>query len=95
RLRPTTDEPEAKWIEYEIGSGTFAIGSYGDQWKPGVANSGTMVAFEIDDLDEMMERVKKSGATVAMDLMDSPVCRFGVVLDPDGNAVMLHKRNES
>jgi hypothetical protein len=24
--------------------------------------------------------------------MDTPVCRFAIVLDPDGNKVMIHKR---
>ena len=52
-----------------------------------------MAAFEVDDVDAMMEKVKASGATIAMDAMDSAVCRFGMVLDPDGNALMLHKRN--
>lgn len=90
-LKPAENDPEAKWIEYELGGGTFAIGSYGDQWK--AAQGGTMAAFECDDVDAMMQRVKESGAKVAMELMDSPVCRFGIVLDPDGNSLMLHKRN--
>ena len=90
-LRPTTTDPEAKWIEYEIGTGTFGIGDYGDTWRP--STGGTMAAFESDDVDALMARVKESGATVVMELMDSPVCRFGIVLDPDGNSLMLHKRN--
>lgn len=87
-------EPSGKtdgaWIEYVIGNGTFGIGNYGDRWK--TSDQGTMVAFECDDLDAMVERVKQSGATVKMDIMDTPVCRFTIVADPDGNSVMLHKR---
>jgi predicted enzyme related to lactoylglutathione lyase len=90
-LKPTTKDPDAKWVEYDVGGGTFGIGSYGDQWK--AAQGGTMAAFECDDVDATMARVKESGATIAMDLMDSPVCRFGIVLDPDGNSLMLHRRN--
>jgi predicted enzyme related to lactoylglutathione lyase len=90
-LKPTTDDPEAKWIEYDVAGATFGIGNYGDTWRP--VEGGTMIAFECDDVDAMMARVKESGATVMMDLMDSPVCRFGIVADPDGNSVMLHKRN--
>jgi predicted enzyme related to lactoylglutathione lyase len=90
-LKPTTKDPEAKWVEYDVGGGTFGIGSYGDQWKS--AKGGTMAAFECDDVDAVMARVKESGATVGMDLIDSPVCRFGIVFDPDGNSLMLHKRN--
>jgi predicted enzyme related to lactoylglutathione lyase len=82
-LKPTTEDP-AKWVEYDVGGGTFGIGSYGDQWKS--AEGGTMAAFECDDVDAMMQRVKESGATIATDLMNSPVCRFGIVLDPDGNS---------
>ena len=83
-------DPDAKWIEYEVGNATFGIGDYGDMWRP--STGGTMAAFESDDVDALMERVKKSGAEVVLELMDSPVCRFGIVLDPDGNSVMLHQR---
>jgi hypothetical protein len=27
-----------------------------------------------------------------MDTMETPVCHFAIVRDPDGNAVMIHKR---
>ncbi len=36
--------------------------------------------------------LKESGASITMEPMDSPVCRFSMVLDPDGNVLMLHKR---
>lgn len=93
-LNPTTTEEDAKWVEYEVGNATLGIADYGERWKPGTGG-GTMAAFETDDLEGLMDRVKASGATVAMDLMESPVCRFGIVLDPDGNAVMLHKRKSA
>ena len=89
-LTPPEAEADAKWIEYEVGNCTFGIGNYGDSWRPG--SGGTMAAFETDDVDALMTKVKASGATVVMELMDSPVCRFGIVLDPDGNSVMIHKR---
>jgi len=25
--------------------------------------------------------------------MDSPVCRFGMICDPDGNKIIIHKRH--
>jgi len=81
---------DGAWIEYEIGHGTFGIGNYGEQWKS--SEGGTMVAFECDDLDATVERVKQSGAKIKMDIMDTPVCRFTIAADPDGNSVMLHKR---
>ncbi len=93
-LKPTSKIDETtKWIEYDVANGTFAIGDYGDQWRP-AAGGGTMAAFESDDLDALVKRVKESGAKVVMDTMDTPVCRFAMVLDPDGNSLMLHKRKD-
>jgi predicted enzyme related to lactoylglutathione lyase len=89
-LRATTTDPDAKWVEFEVGTGTFGIGEYGDQWQP--AQGGTMAAFETDELDALVKRVRDSGATIALDVTESPVCRFAIVLDPFGNSLMLHKR---
>lgn len=89
-LKPSSD-PTEKNVEYAVGPGTLMIADYGERWRP--ASGGTMAAFEVDDVDAMMEKLRTSGATIAMEPMDSPVCRFGMVLDPDGNALMMHKRN--
>lgn len=91
-LHATTKEADANWVEYEVGNATLGLASYGERWKPGASGSGTMASFETDDVDAMMRKVKSSGATIALEAMDSPVCRFGMVLDPDGNTIMLHKR---
>ena len=82
---------DGAWIEYEIGNGTFGIGNYGESWK-GCSEGGTMIAFECEDLDAMVQRVQESGAPIKMEIMDTPVCRFAIVADPDGNSIMLHKR---
>ncbi|MGI8437555.1 MAG: VOC family protein [Chthoniobacterales bacterium] len=93
-LKPATTDVNAAMFEYEVGNATLSIAAYGERWKP-VSGGGTMAAFETDDLDGLMERVKASGAVVEMDLTESPVCRFGIVLDPDGTAIMLHKRKSA
>ncbi|MBV9010399.1 MAG: VOC family protein [Verrucomicrobia bacterium] len=89
-LRCTTTNAEAKWVEFEVGNGTFGIGDYGDQWRP--AEGGTMAAFETDDLPGLVQRVKESGAPVVMEITESPVCHFAMVQDPFGNTLTLHKR---
>lgn len=90
-LKPTMESAGGMWVEYDIGAGTFAIGCYGDVWKPSA--EGTCAAFEVDNLDAEISRLKSKGIAVHMDVMDTPVCRFAIVCDPDGNKVMLHKRN--
>ncbi|MEO5722232.1 MAG: VOC family protein [Chthoniobacterales bacterium] len=88
-LKPTS-EAEGNNLEYDVGSGTLMIADYGERWRP--ATGGTLAAFEVEDVDALTARVKESGARITMEPMDSPVCRFSMVLDPDGNALMLHKR---
>ncbi len=83
-------EASEKNVEYKVGSGTLMIANYGEQWLP--AKGGTTPAFEVDDVDALTEKVKASGAEVALAPVDSPVCRFSMVLDPDGNALMIHRR---
>ena len=89
-LQPTSLYEEAGWVEYEIGAGAFALGKADDKWKPSA--SGSTVAFEVDDLDATLAKLKESGVTFDMEAIDTPVCRMAVVLDPDGSKVMIHKR---
>lgn len=90
-LKPTMESAGGLWVEYNIGEGTFGIGCYGESWKPSA--QGTCVAFEVDNLDAELARVKSKGVPVHMEITDAPVCRFAIICDPDGNKVMLHKRN--
>ena len=89
-LKPTMESAGGMWVEYEVGPSTLGIGCYGEAWKP--SPDGTCVAFEVDNLDAEVSRLKSKGVPVRMDIMDTPVCRFAILSDPDGNKVMLHKR---
>jgi predicted enzyme related to lactoylglutathione lyase len=89
-LKPTMESAGGLWIEYDIGATTFAIGCYGDVWKPSA--EGTCVAFEVDNFDAELARLKSRNVPFHLEVTDSPVCRFAIVLDPDGNKIMIHKR---
>ena len=89
-LKPTMESAGGMWVEYDVGANTFGIGAYGDDWKP--SPQGTCVAFEVDNLDAEVARLKSKGVPVGMDVTDTPVCRFAIISDPDGNKVMFHKR---
>lgn len=89
-LKPTSLYEEAGWVEYEIGAGAFALGRSDDKWKP--SPFGSSVAFEVDDLDATITKLKESDVAFDMDVTDTAVCRMAVVLDPDGSKVMIHKR---
>ena len=80
-----------EWIEYDVGGTTFAITTMDADHQPGA--KGAVVAFEVDDLDASIARLKQREVKFVTEISSSPICRFAVVADPDGNAVIIHKRN--
>jgi len=89
-LKPAMESAGGMWVEYEIAGGTFGIGCFGEVWKP--SPEGTCIAFEVDNLEAELARLKARNVKFHMEATDSPVCRFAIVLDPDGNKIMIHKR---
>jgi predicted enzyme related to lactoylglutathione lyase len=88
-LKPSLTAMEGNWVEYEIGATTIGVGCH-PAWKP--SRDGTSVAFEVDDIDAMIEKLKKAGVEFEMDKFESPVCFMAVIHDPDGNRLLVHKR---
>jgi predicted enzyme related to lactoylglutathione lyase len=92
-LKPNMESAGGMWVEYGFGNGTFGIGCYGDVWKPSV--DGTCIAFEVEDVDAEFSDLKSKGVTIDLEPMNSPICRFGMIRDPDGTRILIHKRNSS
>ncbi len=79
------------WVEYDIGPATIAISNMsGEQWKPSA--DGPNVALEVTDFDGAVTTLRSAGVKFAIEPMDFPSCRMAGVLDPDGNALMIHHR---
>jgi predicted enzyme related to lactoylglutathione lyase len=91
RLR-LTHEFGGTWFEYDLGDTTFAICS-ADTEHPAPAR-GAIAAFEVDDLDREVERLRGEGIVAARPIVDTPVCRFVSLHDPDGSEVILHQRKK-
>ncbi len=92
-LVPNDDFPpkeDSTWIEYNVGSGAFAIGYAPGQWEP--SKDGASVAFEVDDFEGMIAKLKAADLKFKIEPMDFPTCQMAVVLDPDGSSVAIHKR---
>jgi predicted enzyme related to lactoylglutathione lyase len=75
----------------ESAGGTFGIGCYGEVWKP--SPDGTCVAFEADDFDAEIARLRSKGVKFSTEPMPTPICKFAIICDPDGNKILIHKRN--
>lgn len=79
------------WVEYHLDNGCFAITTMADGVKPSLRAGGS-IAFEVDDLDAMLKRLKQRKVPIKVEPFDSPVCRMFVASDPEGNAVTLHQK---
>jgi predicted enzyme related to lactoylglutathione lyase len=89
-LNPSEEMAGGKWIEYEVGGGTFAITNIDPEWRP--SDQGTAIAFEVDDIDVTIGKLKESGAKFFLDKSETPVCWTAIIYDPDRNKVVIHKR---
>jgi predicted enzyme related to lactoylglutathione lyase len=77
--------------EYETGNLTVAVmqmDAFGQEFRP----SNQPIAFQVDDVEETQKKLEAEGIEFVMNTMDSGVCHMATFLDPDGNAMMIHKR---
>jgi predicted enzyme related to lactoylglutathione lyase len=80
-----------QWLEYDVNGVTLAITTMDAEHTPGLA--GGVIAFEVDDLDAFVTDLRARQVKFKREPMSTPVCRFAVIADPDGNQIILHKRN--
>jgi len=75
------------WIEFEVGSATFAITNSFPFTHP-AGSAG----FEVDDLDSQLASLKAAGVPVQGGIHDFPSCRMVLITDPDGSTICIHQR---
>jgi catechol 2,3-dioxygenase-like lactoylglutathione lyase family enzyme len=79
------------WTEYDLpGGGCLALFNHPDPKAAG-SPGGASIAFEVEDLDVLVKRLKGEGVEFQADDVQSPVCRMAVVKDSEGNTIILHK----
>lgn len=82
---------EGAWIEYDMpGGGCFAITTLAQGVMPS-SNAGGSIAFEVEDLEKLVTRLKAEGVKFKMDPFATPVCKMAVIIDSEGNTLMLHQ----
>ena len=90
-LKPGTTAMEGAWVEYDLGGTTIGVGCH-PAWQP--SREGTSVAFEVEDFDGTIAKLKERGVTFDMDKTETPVCWMAQFRDPDGNKLLIHKRKK-
>lgn len=89
-LRPNAPvKPDAKFIEYDIGPGTLAIG-VSPNWLP--SKDGASSALEVEDFDAAVTELRGHKVEFIIGPMETPVCRMAAFRDPDGNKLTIHRR---
>jgi predicted enzyme related to lactoylglutathione lyase len=82
----------ARWVEYETGNVTLALISpeaMGPDFKP--QPHSMPIALRVADVEEAKRKLEAAGVEFR-DTIDSGVCLIAGFTDPDGNALMLHRR---
>jgi predicted enzyme related to lactoylglutathione lyase len=90
-LERGSSAPNGDWTEYDLpGGGCLALmrGSLSGA-KPSAGHGS--IAFEVDDLEATNARLKQQGVAYLADMIHSPVCRMSVILDSEGNSIILHQ----
>lgn len=94
-LRPSKLSAEGAWVEYDLpGGGCFALTTLAEGVNPS-ANAGGSVAFEVEDLDRLVSRLKSNQVKFKLDTFPTPVCKMAVIFDSEGNSVILHQLSKS
>lgn len=74
------------WTEFELGSGTFGVGTFAQVGSAGTAQS---LAIEVPDMNAYRAALTERGVE-STEPHETPVCFISVVRDPDGNQIWLH-----
>ena len=90
-LQRNPNSPDDDWVEYEAGNVTLAVMTpHTHEYEFTPLPPGTL-ALRVSDVAEMKARLEAAGVEVN-DMWDSGKCRGAGVRDPDGNAILLHRR---
>jgi predicted enzyme related to lactoylglutathione lyase len=82
-----------RWVEYETGNLTIALlspAAMGPDFEP-QPNTGP-IALCVPNVEEARRKLQEAGVEFQGEVVDSGVCHIAGFTDPDGNALILHRR---
>ena len=80
-----------RWVEYETGNVTLAI-IVPEQAGMEFHVHRNPIAFRVPDVLEARRSLEGAGIEFRGETLDTGVCHMAFFSDPDGNALMLHRR---
>jgi len=85
---------EYGWAELALPPTTLALheAESDDLGEPDEGDAA--IALAVDDVEEAVAELREEGRTVIQEPLDTGVCDMATVTDPDGNAIVLHRRHD-
>ena len=81
------------WPEFRLGENAFLYlldpRNIGQEFE---GPHTSPIALRVPDVAEAKRALEEKGVTFAGDVFDTGVCHMAPFRDPDGNALMLHRR---
>jgi len=91
---PRSPHSGDRWVEYDLENVTLALISpeaMGPQFLESFQPNTVPIALRVPNVEEARTKLVDAGIDVA-DVIDSGVCHIAGFHDPDGNALILHRR---
>ena len=80
------------WPEFETGNLTLSVVHYEQIGRGEFTPNTAPIALRVPDVHEARRELEEAGVEFRTETLDSEVCHMAVFSDPDGNALMLHRR---
>src|SRR3954447_12399156 len=91
-LRRSVHRPDRNFAEFETGTVTFNVL---DPERMGIGEfraNANPLALHVEDVAAARTALEERGVAFNGDIFDTGVCHMAFFADPDGNALMLHRR---
>lgn len=93
-LELLSDDGESGYAEFAVPPTTLGLSEADPQGEFSPGGDGAGIALAVDDVETATEELRNDGIPIHMDPLDTGVCHMSTIADPDGNPIMLHKRND-
>jgi len=84
------------WPEFQLGQNvSLYLIDPTNIGRPFTAPHSSHIALRVPDVEEARRALEEKGVEFQGDVLDTGVCHMAFFSDPDGNALMLHRRYAS
>jgi predicted enzyme related to lactoylglutathione lyase len=91
-LHRSVYKPERNFAEFETGTVTLSVVNPEAMGIGEFKANANHLALQVEDVAAAREALEALGVSFHGDIIDTGVCHMAIFSDPDGNALMLHRR---